>query len=276
MVRRDDAGGHDLDRLGDHGCGRHGHQRVEVARRHLVFEIAAIVGALGGDEGEVGAQRLLDQEGLAVDHDGLLALLHRRADAGRGQDAAQPVAAGAHLLGQRPLRHQLDRKVAGDHLLLGLRVGADMRGDHLPERLGDDEKPDAVVGPRGVVADDGEVLAALADQFGDDAVRAADPHEAADHQHGSIGNHLGGLLDADRLLQATARRCGDNGHGNPPSVEHCVIRRTVHSRERAFKGWHSRRTPCRSCVRASRPPRICAAAGRVGICCRRSSYAAPP
>ena len=60
-----------------------------------------------------------------------LPFFDERADAGRGQDAAQADAAGADALDQRALRHELDLDLARDHLRLRLGIEADVRGDHV-------------------------------------------------------------------------------------------------------------------------------------------------
>ena len=53
----------------DDGVGRHRHDRVEVACRQRIGEVAEIVGQEGMHQREMGAQRGLEQVSLAVDLD---------------------------------------------------------------------------------------------------------------------------------------------------------------------------------------------------------------
>src|SRR5208283_1907498 len=90
VVRGDDADRHDVVRLGDDHFAGERHDRIEVVGSQRILEVAVVVGLLAAEEGEVALNRLLEQVGLAVDLDDLLAFLDRRADAGGGQHAAEP------------------------------------------------------------------------------------------------------------------------------------------------------------------------------------------
>ena len=86
----DDADRHDRVRLGDDHVGGQRDDRIEVVRGQRIFEIAVVVGLLRRDQGEIAADRGLEQEWLAVDLDDPLALLDHRPDAGRGEHAPKP------------------------------------------------------------------------------------------------------------------------------------------------------------------------------------------
>src|SRR5918993_894361 len=115
MVRRDDAHRHDVLRLDDHGLRSHRHQWVEVARRKGVLKITQIVGDEGVHEREVGAQGRLQQIVSAIHRNLLLALRDDRADAGGGQDAAEPEAASANAFGKRALWDEIHLQAACQH-----------------------------------------------------------------------------------------------------------------------------------------------------------------
>ncbi len=81
---------HDLSHLGDcHACGRR-HQRVEVARRAPVPEVAELVAARRVDERDVGVDRLLEHVWDAVDDVLLLALGEQRSRTDRCEEAGDP------------------------------------------------------------------------------------------------------------------------------------------------------------------------------------------
>ena len=153
VVRRDDADGNDVLRVDDDRVCGHCHERIEVARREGVAEIAQVIGNERVHEREIGAERRLEQVDAAVDRDLLLALLDDRADAGRRQDAAEPEAARPDALDERPLRDEVHLQVPGEHLLLGLRIEADVTHDDPPQQLGSDELADADARSGGVVGD---------------------------------------------------------------------------------------------------------------------------
>ena len=98
------------------------------------MQVADVVGDKRLHQREVGTERGLEEIGFALDLDALLAFLDDRADAGRRQHAAEPVAAGADALDQRALRNEVDLELAGDHLLLRLGVETDVTGDRLLTR----------------------------------------------------------------------------------------------------------------------------------------------
>ena len=79
MIGRDHADGNDVVSAGDDGSGGHCDHRIEVAGGEGVAEVAQIVGEERLQQGKVGAQAGLQEIGLAVDLDALLAVLDRRA-----------------------------------------------------------------------------------------------------------------------------------------------------------------------------------------------------
>ncbi len=128
-VRRNGANGDNLLGLGDDGLGSHRHHGVKVLRRELVREVAEVVGLPGVDEREVGAKRLFQQPGNAIDLDGEFVSLDDRPQAGFGQHASQAVTAGPDPLGKHPLWYQFDLEFPGEHLPLRFWVGPDVRGN---------------------------------------------------------------------------------------------------------------------------------------------------
>ncbi|MNE25758.1 hypothetical protein D3C80_1190960 [compost metagenome] len=94
------------------------------------------------------------------------------------------------------MRNEIDLEFAGDHQLLGLRIGADMAGNHLLHQTGIDQLADADTGAGRIIGDHGQVLFALADQFVDQQWRGARAHETADHQYRAIRDLLDCSCDA--------------------------------------------------------------------------------
>ena len=75
-----------------------------------------------------------------------------------------------------------------------------MRDDRFLDRAGADQPADAEIGLCGVVGDDGELAPPGVDQRLDDAMRAADAHEAADHQRGAVGDQRGHFRRSQALF----------------------------------------------------------------------------
>ena len=185
----------------DHRVARHRYDRVVVARCQRVGEVAEVVGEKRVHQREVGAQRDLDEIGPAVHLDRLLAFLDFGANAGRRQHAAEAVAAGADLLDQRALRHEIDLQVASHHLLLRLGIQADVAGDHLAHQSGADQLADADTRAGGVIGDDGEVALALPHDLVDQPLGVPTRHEAADQQARPVGDLRNRCFERDRLHQ---------------------------------------------------------------------------
>ena len=99
-----------------------------------------------------------------------------------------PCAAGAHPLGERALRHQLDLDLLLQELPLEFLVLADVGRDHLAHLARSQQQADAEVVDAGIVADDGEVLRAAAMQRGDQVFGNAAQSEAAHHDRGAVGD----------------------------------------------------------------------------------------
>src|SRR5256885_5117417 len=98
---------HDAD-LAGRGGGR-----VEVARRQAELQVAALVGPVGLDQGDIGHERALHHIGLAVEFAQLLALGHHGAHAGLGEEGGNAGATGTQLLGQRALGREFQLQLAG-------------------------------------------------------------------------------------------------------------------------------------------------------------------
>ena len=113
----------------DNDCiGCHGHDRIEVAGRQRIGEIAKIVGQKRVDQRKIRAKRRLEQEALAVHLDLALAFLDNRADASSRQHASKAATAGPNALDKRALRHKTDRHLVGHHLLLHVRIKSYVAG----------------------------------------------------------------------------------------------------------------------------------------------------
>jgi len=98
----------------DDGGGRSGGEdRMEVARRAPVDDIAAAIGRRGAQQGEIGAHSSFQNIPPPVEDARFLAGDDVGADAGWGVECRQSGAAGAHPFDQRALRHQLERDLPG-------------------------------------------------------------------------------------------------------------------------------------------------------------------
>ena len=182
-----------------------GHDRVEVAGGAAVNQVAAGVGLVSADQGEVGAQAVLQDVLASVDYPAFLALGDEGAGAGGGVKGRDAGAASAQSLRQGSLGHQfqIDLAAAVGQLELG-RAGN--RGGNRERRdgLGDLSvfHQHAVVdggaarrgsetdhaGDAGGVADDGQVAAAAIPQRNEEVVRhAARPAKAVNEDGGPIG-----------------------------------------------------------------------------------------
>ena len=154
--------------------GRHRHHRIEVARGQRVG--AGCRGSRRGTPAPARSRRAAaSRAGSRVPSTSMraLAFLDDGADAGRREDAAEPVAAGADALDQRALRHELDFDRAGEHLLLRFGIEPDVADDRPCARCPRvDELADADARQRRVVGDHGEVALALPHQLVDQTLRA--------------------------------------------------------------------------------------------------------
>ena len=139
--------------------GGGGHDRAEVAGGLAVDEVAQPVGAVGPDQRDVAADRVLQDVRAAVDLAGLLALGQRRADAGGAEERADAGAGGAHPLGEVALRDHLELDPARavepvEDPGVGL---ARERADHLAHPALGQQRGQAGVAVAGVVGDHGQV-----------------------------------------------------------------------------------------------------------------------
>src|SRR6185437_1832806 len=180
---------------------RHRHHRIEVPRRFAVGEIAPAIGAVGAAERDVALDRLLQHIELAIDLARLLALAEPGAGRGLDEEAADPRRAGAHALGERALRHDLELDPAG--LVGGLeamRVGGARKGaDDLAHAAFPDETGEALIAGAGVVGDADEVLDPGLAQRIQELHRLADGTESRAEHSGAVpdaGNRLGERADA--------------------------------------------------------------------------------
>src|SRR5450432_190297 len=107
VVGIDLAGRDEMLDLGDGEARRRRHDRVEIARRLAIDEIALGIALPGVDDGEIGEQPALHDVALAVERALLLALRDQGPDAGLGEEGGDACAAGADALGEGALRVEL-------------------------------------------------------------------------------------------------------------------------------------------------------------------------
>src|SRR5262249_22087152 len=122
--------------------GSHGHDRIEIASCQGIGQIAEIVGEKCIHQGEVGAQRRLNQVAFSIDVDLLLSFLNGRSDSGRSQYSTEPKTAGANALDKRALWNKVDRHFSIHHLPLGLWVESNVTCDGPPHEALIDEFSD--------------------------------------------------------------------------------------------------------------------------------------
>ena len=85
----------------------------------------------GADERDVAVERVLEDVAAAVDLAGLLAFFDDGADAGRREERGDARARGAHALGERALRRDLDFDLTRRHARVQVFVRADVAADDL-------------------------------------------------------------------------------------------------------------------------------------------------
>ncbi len=172
----------DLDDLLDLGDGhppRLGAGDIEVVGGLAQDQVAGLVGLPGLDDRQVGGDALLEDVRVTVVLPDILPLGQPGAVAGAGVEGRDAGAAGPQLLGQRPLRRQLDLELAGQELLLEGGVLADVGGDHLFDLPGLQQQPEAELVDPGVVADHGQPVRRRVAQGDDQFFRDAAEAEAA-------------------------------------------------------------------------------------------------
>ena len=199
MIRSDQSYRHDV--LGrDNGRVRgHCDDRIKVPRCQSVGEITEVVGEKGADQCKLCMKGGFDQVGLPVDLNLLLALFDDRTDARWGQYAAQSITASADALDQRALRDEVDRHLAGDHLLLGFGIKPDVTGNGPANQSGVNELTDAASRKRRIVGYNGQIAFTLAHEFVDDTLGSADAHEATDHERRTVRNERNGFGNGNRF-----------------------------------------------------------------------------
>src|SRR3974390_1198756 len=137
MVRRNQSNRYDVVGTGNDDIGSHSDYGIEVPRGQRIAEITQIVGEKRLHQGEIGAQRRLEDLILSMPLDPALAFLDDRADPRRRENSAEPESAGANALDKRALRHKFDVQLSRHHLTLGFGIEADMaRHDLAPELCG--------------------------------------------------------------------------------------------------------------------------------------------
>lgn len=95
------------------------------------------------------------------------------------------------------VRNQIDCDLLGQHLLLRLRIEADMGRGETRDQFRIEQLPDTLAGQRSVIADDGEPCLLLPDELVEQTPRRADPHEAPDHDACACRDHRDGFFDGN-------------------------------------------------------------------------------
>src|SRR5580693_3988988 len=144
--------------LGHRDFARGRHLWIEVARGLAEHEVARWVCSPRFDDGEVGAQPGLAEVLLALELFDGLALGHHGPDAGFGVEGWNTGSAGADAFGKRPLRIELQLKLAGEVETLEQLVLADIGADHLGDLAAVEQDPKAEAVGSGVIRNDGQPL----------------------------------------------------------------------------------------------------------------------
>ncbi|KTR86391.1 hypothetical protein NS220_18290 [Microbacterium testaceum] len=279
----------DLPRLDEvldlHDAGATGHrgEGVEAARGLAEHEVAVAVALPGVDEREVGGDGLFEHElaRLAVhvedthvlrggsdrDAAGAVIALRQpalgdlRADARLRVEGGDPRSSGTELLGEGPLRGQLELEFTGEELPLELLVLAHVRRGHLADATGTQQDAEPPVVDAAVVRHHREVARALGEERLDEGDGIAGETEAADGERRAVGDvrdRLGGrgpgFVDHAKLLRVCVLSCSSSrGTRHEPLLAMWMPRRV------ASTSWTPpppRDRPCRA-RRPSRAPPPC-------------------
>ena len=189
--------GHDVLRRYDHGIGRHRHDRVEIACGQRVGEVAEVICQKGVDQGELRPQCGLEQKRRSVYLDLALAFGHRGADAGWREHASETATARANAFDEGPLGYEIDGDLIGQHLLLCLRIEADVACGEARDECRIEQLANAFPRDRSVVADQRKTALLLPDDFVKQALRRSDTHESADHDARPGRDHCNGFFDGN-------------------------------------------------------------------------------
>src|SRR6185436_19154797 len=106
----------------------------------------------------------------------------------RGEEAFDAGAGGAHALGKRALRDELDLDLTAQELPLELLVLPDVGRDGFSNLPRVEEDACAELVDADVVADDGEVFRAARVQRADEILRDAAEAEASHHDRRAVGD----------------------------------------------------------------------------------------
>src|SRR5690606_21983260 len=128
--------------------------------RLAIDEIAFRVALPRFHECDVGRQARLQDVRLAVDDACFLAFGDERPGTGLRVEAVDARTARANAFGERALRIEFERELAGQILALELSVLADVRGNHFADLASLEQQPEALAIHAGIVRDHGEVARA--------------------------------------------------------------------------------------------------------------------
>ena len=186
IVRPQLAGRHQLVDLRDRHLSGHGCERIEVPRGSIEAKVTQRVADGGSHDRKVGRQRRFEHVGAPTKIANFFAVRDQGTRSGRGEKSSDPSPTGAQSLGQGALRVELDGDLAGEHLLLEIRVAADEAADDTRDLslLQQDRQPASLVAA--VVRHDRELLAAAGSERDDQRLGVADEAEATDRDRGSI------------------------------------------------------------------------------------------
>src|SRR5215469_18646525 len=138
----------------DPRCGRH--DRVKVAGRLAIEEVALPVGLPGMNDRKIRGEAALHYIGLAIEFAGFLPFRHQRADPRFGEKGRDPGAASADALRQGALRIEFELELAFKVELLEELVFADIGRDHLADLPALEQQTKAGAINPGIIGNDGQ------------------------------------------------------------------------------------------------------------------------
>lgn len=163
-------------------------------RGQCVGEIAEVVGQKCVDQGELRPQRGLEQKRSAIDFNLALAFCNRSANAGWREHASETATTGANALDEGPLGYEIDGDLVVQHLLLRLRIEADVACSQACDESSIEQFANTFPGHSCVVADDRKPGFFLSDDLVEQALRRSDAHETANHDARPDRDHRNGLF----------------------------------------------------------------------------------
>ncbi|MNE32092.1 hypothetical protein D3C80_1256870 [compost metagenome] len=170
-----------------------------------------MVGLPALDDGEVTGNGFFKDVLAALELTHFFALGNRGAVAGGGEERRDAGTAGAHLLGQGPLRGQLHVQLTAEQLAFEFGVFSHIGGDHLANLPVFKQHAQAEAVDAAVVRDHGQALDATPLDFADEVFRDAAQAKTTGQYRHVVGQAVKGLfIGCYALVQS--------GHVDPPFV----------------------------------------------------------